>query len=261
MKKLKYLIFFSVPLFTLWFCTSSSCLKEKERASNPGTEELKTGTTHVAVLELFTSQGCSSCPSADRLLERLSAKENVIALSFHVDYWNRLGWKDPYSSHEFTQRQYKYASALHSSVYTPQLVVNGADEMVGSDAKKIERTLQKAWSQNDNTDISIGNVIVENGKATIIYTINGTTNSTMLNIALVEKKTVTAIKAGENGGITLNGTNVVRNFKIIDNPAEGKNSCTIDIPAGIDPNNMSVVLYLQQNDNKISAADQARIAM
>lgn len=173
MKKLRYLLFLSIPLFTLWFCTSSSSVKEKEPGNSMQIETLKPGVKHVAVLELFTSQGCSSCPSADRLLDMYSNKENVIALSFHVDYWNRLGWKDPYSSSEYTQRQYKYASSLNSSVYTPQLVINGENEMVGSDAKRIDNTLKKAWSQDTKSDISIENVSLDNGKATINYTVSG----------------------------------------------------------------------------------------
>ncbi len=259
MKKFKYLLFLSIPLFTLWFCTSSSSVKEKGSDSSTPKKTFKAGPKHVAVLELFTSQGCSSCPSADRLLDIYSNKENVIALSFHVDYWNRLGWKDPYSSAEYTQRQYKYASALNSSVYTPQLVINGENEMVGSDAKGIDNTLKKVWSQDANTDISIENVSVDNGKATINYTVSGNPNNSLLNIALVEKKTTTAIKSGENGGVTLNGTNVVRNFKIINKPGEGKNSYVIDVPSGIDQKNMSIVLYLQESNNKITAADQAQI--
>lgn len=225
------------------------------------TGTLKSGSKHIAVLELFTSQGCSSCPSADRLLNVYSAKENVIVLSFHVDYWNRLGWKDPYSSAEYTQRQYKYASALNSSVYTPQLVINGENEMVGSDAKRIDNTLISVWSQDANSDILIENVSLGNSKATINYTLSGKTNSSSLNIALVEKKTVTAIRSGENGGATLSGTNVVREFQTISKLTDGKNTQTIDVPQGVDLKNISVVLYLQESNNKITAADQAQITM
>ena len=261
MKKFRYLPFLSIPLFTLWFCTSSSSVKEKESVNNKQTEIIKPGVKHVAVLELFTSQGCSSCPSADRLLDIYSNKENVIALSFHVDYWNRLGWKDPYSSSEYTQRQYKYASSLNSSVYTPQLVINGENEMVGSDAKRIDNTLKKVWPQDSNSDISIENATMENGKATISYTVSGNADNFLLNIALVEKKTVTAIRSGENGGVTLNGTNVVRNFKTVSKPGDGKNTYVIDVPQGIDLKNMSVVLYLQESNNKITAAGQALVTM
>ena len=254
-----YSIFLSIPLFTLWFCTSSSSVKDKElTSSNMQTKSMETGLKNFAVLELFTSQGCSSCPSADRLLEKYSSQDNVITLSFHVDYWNRLGWKDPFSSSEFTQRQYKYASALNSSVYTPQLVVNGESEMVGSDSRRIENTLKKVWGQNPGAEISIEGVNLENGKASVNYNINGSVGNSQLNIALVEKKTVTNIRSGENGGVTLAGNNVVRNFKTI-KPVTGKGSDAIDVPAGIDQKNLAVVLYLQQDNSKIIAADRASL--
>ncbi len=261
MKKFKYVLFLSIPLFTLWFCTSSSSVKEKTAENNMTDETFKPTTGHVAVLELFTSQGCSSCPSADRLLDKYSTKENVIALSFHVDYWNRLGWKDPFSSSEYTQRQYKYASSLKSSVYTPQLVINGENEMVGSDARKIDNALKKVWSQATNSDISIESVKLDDGKATINYSIIGPADNSLLNIAVVEKKTVTAIKSGENGGVTLNGTNVVRNFKTVIRPGGGKNTYVIDVPQSIDLNNLSIVMYLQESNNKIPAAAQAQVTM
>jgi hypothetical protein len=127
MKKSLYGFLLTLPLFILWFCTPSSAGKEKQTEKKHSATS-KTAAKNVAVLELFTSQGCSSCPPADRLLETYISKENVIVLSFHVDYWDRLGWKDPFSSNEYTKRQYRYASALNSGVYTPQLVVNGESE-------------------------------------------------------------------------------------------------------------------------------------
>src|SRR5215475_14098008 len=85
------------------------------------------------VVELFTSEGCSSCPPADKLLAELAGRPEVLALSFHVDYWDRLGWKDPYSSHEATERQSRYAKLLDlPSLYTPQIVVDGKWQAVGS---------------------------------------------------------------------------------------------------------------------------------
>lgn len=260
MKKLRYVLLLPVPLFTLWFCTSSSSVKNKED-KNLQTKTYIPASKNVAVLELFTSQGCSSCPSADRLLEKYSTKDNVIALSFHVDYWNRLGWKDPYSSKEFTKRQYDYASALNAGVYTPQLVINGQSEMVGSDARKIDNTLKKVWSENQASEVSIQSVKLENGKAMISYSLTGNTANASLNIAIVEKKTTTAIKAGENGGVTLSGTNVVRNFQTLDNVKEGANSYSIQVPSDIDKNNISIVLYLQKGNNEITAASQAAVSM
>lgn len=94
-----------------------------------------------------------------------------------------------------------------------------------------------------------------------ILAVSGNIGNFLLNIALIEKKTVTAIKSGENGGVTLNSTNVVRNFKTVSKPGEGKSSYVIDVPKGIDLKNMSVVLYLQESNNKITAADQAQVTI
>src|SRR6516164_7919120 len=97
------------------------------------------------VVELFTSEGCSSCPPADKLLAELANRPDVLALSFHVDYWDRLGWKDPYSSREATKRQNRYATLLDlATVYTPQIVVDGKWQAVGSDRPDVEHAIELA---------------------------------------------------------------------------------------------------------------------
>ena len=94
------------------------------------------------VLELFTSQGCSSCPPADALLSELSEREGVIALALHVDYWDYLGWKDSFGKAEHTNRQRAYAKSMHKrSVFTPQIIVQGEDRLVGHDAEAIEKRI------------------------------------------------------------------------------------------------------------------------
>src|SRR5687767_14525236 len=107
----------------------------------------RAGDTPV-VVELFTSQGCSSCPSADALLRRIAAdpklRGKVIPLAYHVDYWNHLGWRDPFSSREWSQRQGDYVRAMKlSSAYTPQIVVNGVREMVGSNSFQVYRAIEE----------------------------------------------------------------------------------------------------------------------
>src|SRR5712671_4480747 len=108
------------------------------------------------VVELFTSQGCSSCPPADALLAELAKRPDVLALSFHVDYWDRLGWKDPYSSRAATDRQNRYAKllALHT-VYTPQIVVDGKWEAVGSDRADVERALDLARRDRPEVPVTL----------------------------------------------------------------------------------------------------------
>src|SRR5438034_8436426 len=102
-------------------------------------------TERPTVVELFTSEGCSSCPPADALLAELARRSDVLALSFHVDYWDRLGWKVPYSSREATERQNCYATLLDlATVYTPQIVVDGRWQEVGSDRTDVERALDLA---------------------------------------------------------------------------------------------------------------------
>ncbi len=257
MKKLLHLLFVSVPLFTLSFCNSSSGMKDRKDTTGARLKTTNLENKNVAVLELFTSQGCSSCPPADRLVETYTTKDNVIVLSFHVDYWDKLGWKDPYSSRQYTQRQYDYADALHSNVYTPQLVINGQTEMIGSDAGKIDATLNKVFGAGADAALSIKAATPGKGDLKIAFNVSGKTENALLNIALVEKKTTTQIKAGENGGATLSGNNVVRNFITTGRVKDGDNNASIDIPKDLDLKNCSVVLFLQQKGtHKIIAASQ-----
>ncbi|MEO6844735.1 MAG: DUF1223 domain-containing protein, partial [Ginsengibacter sp.] len=208
-------------------------------------------------LELFTSQGCSSCPPADKLMGTYAAKENVITLSFHVDYWDRLGWKDPFSSKEYSARQYMYASALKGEVYTPQLIINGQEEMIGSDANKISVAVQNAFSETPDAILFIKKAENHDGKIDISFSLSGDINNSLLNIAVLENKTTTPVKAGENGGETLTDYNVVRDFKTIQKFSEGENNLSINLPISLDQKNRTLVIYLQQKDShKISAADK-----
>ncbi len=257
MKKLLYFSFIAIAFLILFFCTSSYLKHEKSSLHVMAGNNTNAG-KNIAVLELFTSQGCSSCPPADRLLGTYTSKENVIPLSFHVDYWDGGGWKDPFSSKEYTKRQYNYASQLKSSVYTPQLVINGQTEMIGSDAGKITSTLNKIFAEQPDAAISIKKLTPENGEVNISFNTSGNSGNTTVNIALVEKQATTAIKAGENGGATLTNYNIVRKFKTLNAVQNGDNNASIDLPSSVDPKNMSVVMFLQQKrNNKISAADQA----
>jgi hypothetical protein len=154
------------------------------------------------VVELFTSQGCSSCPPADALLGELARRGDVIALGFHVDYWDGLGWKDPLSSPEATARQRAYAHQFgRRQVYTPQLVVDGSDEAVGSDRAEVTALLRGAKPE------AIAPVsFAPGGRTVLIGAGNGA--GRVLLVRYAQHRT-TRVGAGENAHSTADDTNGV----------------------------------------------------
>jgi hypothetical protein len=171
----------------------------------------------VAVVELFTSEGCSSCPPADRVLAKLAARAKadslpLYPLSFHVDYWNYLGWRDRFSSESFSERQHKYSGISASgSTYTPQIVVNGEAECVGSNAPQVEALIAAALSREPRTKIELGARRGEHG-IEVSYRVSGDTRGRVLNLALVEPRADSRVERGENAGERLAHVNVVRRF-------------------------------------------------
>lgn len=170
-----------------------------------------------ALLELFTSEGCSSCPPADRLLSGIAASarmsgRRILTLEFHVDYWNHLGWTDPFSSHQFSVRQDHYARAFKSAqVYTPQLVINGVDQRVGSDRRGVEAAIKHALSRSSPASLSL-NVTRDGGADHVAYRVSAAPKGALLCVAIADSSVVTHVGAGENSGATLAHTNVVREF-------------------------------------------------
>ena len=209
-----------------------------------------------AVMELFTSQGCSSCPPADKLLGKYAQKndERIIPIAFHVDYWNRLGWKDPFSNPEYTRRQENYSGLfLNASVYTPQLIINGQKEMVGSDETKIEKSIAAALAEGSAVSITIKNITAADNAITIQYSLEGSIAETSVRAVLIQNKVATKIKAGENGGVLLTNYNVVRDLISSDAAAEG--NCVLHIPENIPAKDFSVVLFTQNTGTgKITGA-------
>ena len=148
---MKYLLF---GLLSIAFISCSQDLSnnETEKSSKTLTESVNNESTQTAepfaVLELFTSEGCSDCPAAEAVLNEIALdawadREYIYALSFHVDYWNKLGWKDEFSKSEYSERQRGYRKAFENEVlYTPQMIVNGTDEFVGSDTAKIDSAIR-----------------------------------------------------------------------------------------------------------------------
>lgn len=216
----------------------------------------------VAVIELFTSQGCSSCPPADKLLAQTmdDAKkngQNIIALSFHVDYWNRLGWADPFSDAAYSERQSDYVEAMHlRSAYTPQMVVNGQYEFVGSNSKDLKAALEKAL-KSEPAAVFITLTATTNGEGApqISYELNGDYAGCEVHFALVSLHETTAVARGENSGRELKNENVVRQFLTLSAQANGEaNFKAAPLPR---LGNMAIFGFVQHPDGRIVAAASA----
>jgi len=182
------------------------------------------------VVELFTSEGCSSCPPADALLLKLDRTQPVpgalvIALSEHVDYWDHLGWRDPFSSPVFSRRQERYGQLFHVDSYTPQIVVDGTSEAVGSDARQVENAirrsataekLQVAISPVSRNSHGVPVVHVEVGRAEAESSGKSAAgNPAQVEIALAENAVVSHVRAGENNGRKLDHVAVVRSLTTV----------------------------------------------
>lgn len=214
-----------------------------------------------AVVEMFGSEGCSSCPPADdvlRELTRISRAQNlrIFTLSFHVDYWNNLGWADPYSQAQFTQRQYQYAEVFHSlGVYTPQMIVNGTSEFVGSKHVKAGQEIEQALQNPSFNDVFLKIKKSDAGAVEVDYNCEQFTDHSVLNFAFVERGLESHVTRGENAGNTLKHDNVVRVFKTLPfTKMEG--TVSFDRPAGNDLSRFSVIVYVQDTTTmKILAAN------
>ena len=207
--------------------------------------------TGVAVLELYTSEGCSSCPPADDILRGVANQENVFALGFHVTYWNRLGWKDSFSQKIFDDRQYKYGTQFQKDgVYTPQLVVNGSEEFVASRKSQVESAIKKALATPARAQIALTKT-EKGGDFQIKYTLSGDLTDAALNFAVVESNFATKVKRGENEGRTLKHDNVVRDFETVELKKAANNAPNTEGSHGVFPmkgwqvSNCSVIVFLQ----------------
>lgn len=163
------------------------------------------------LLELFTSEGCSSCPPADEVLAELDdASGQTIALAFHVDYWNELGWVDPFSRPAFTDRQQAYARAFGArGMYTPQLVVNGVREFVGSSRGEAKAAIGVASVVPTSTHLRLAIDGTSPGKWLVAYDVTGAPAGATLYLATTRRRATTEVPRGENKGRTLHHVHVV----------------------------------------------------
>jgi hypothetical protein len=213
-----------------------------------------------ALLELFTSEGCSSCPPADCLLEELDRTQplpgvELIALSEHVDYWNRLGWKDPFSSALYSARQGEYANRFHlESVYTPQLVVDGKFQLVGSNRGEVFSAIGRSM-HDPKLPIVISEAVRSGSDVKAALEVPGTGRSSgtaLIYIVLAENQTHSSVLNGENAGRALTHVAVARHV-IQSGPLKLSTGFTkqvvLPVPPGSGARGLRVVVFLQDQSS------------
>jgi hypothetical protein len=235
MKYLLPIIVFSVSLVTISFSTKS--LDKRISKVQDG----------FALVELFTSEGCSSCPPADALLEEVQKKysdKNVLVLSYHVDYWDKLGWKDIFSNALFTERQEYYSNIFRlNNIYTPQAVVNGKKEFLGSNKNKLISSIDEQLDAKPVASIKLNALQNTEGKINVQYSTEGAdAKKEQAILVLIQKMATNEIKKGENKGRTLHHINIVRNIFYL--PLKEKTT-SFTLPAGLQKEDVFVAGFIQ----------------
>ena len=225
-------------LFALSAISLAFTLKRKKPAA-PG----------FAVIELFTSEGCSSCPLADALIARIE-KENkdkpVYILAYHVDYWDRLGWKDSFSSAKNSKRQHEYANWLRlNNVYTPQIVVNGSEEFIGSEEKSLRNAIQNALSQTSQNHLEVRIEKQSHTDISLSYQTGNQIQNNNLIIAMVSPNATNKIERGENKGKTLHHVQIVKDFKTVN--LNGKENGLVNLILGSTKNDLELIALLKNS--------------
>lgn len=228
-----------------------------EKASSKS-ELLEEGTYEpIVVLELFTSQGCSSCPSADILLQKVKKEYDteVFALSYHVDYWNYIGWKDPFSKAEYTKKQRAYNNKFRNrSNYTPQLVVNGKEHFVGSSSSKMYDRINDYKEKKTPNKIDLNGITIDRKRISFKYDIQGSLKNKVIRTLLVIDERTTEVKKGENRNRTLQNSNIVvaeKSFSL----EESSGIMKILIPEIVRTNDkVNLIVLVERTDYDITAA-------
>jgi hypothetical protein len=240
-----------------------------------GTRSASENAARVPVLvELFTSEGCSDCPPADSLLERLDKSQPVrdaelIVLSEHVDYWDDIGWRDPYSSHQYSERQGAFAGYFGlGTVYTPQMVVDGRFEFVGSDERRAIQAIETA-AKVEKVAVSLSSVRLEDADAVTLHVEAGRlpsaveSGSANVLLAVADESDQSQVSRGENAGRTLRHVAVVRTLipvGTVSKSAAFSQDVKINLKNGNSRSVRLVAFTQDQADGKIWGAGSARIS-
>jgi hypothetical protein len=266
--RLKIALVLIVPALTL-VAVAFVGKRAAVRYANAGRDwPLAAGAQRVPVLvELFTSEGCSSCPPADELLTRLEQTQpvdhaEVIALSEHVDYWNRLGWADPYSSSEFSARQNDYARAFDTDgAYTPQMVVDGRAQFVGSDSGRARKAIASA-SGDSKAAVTVSLASEDTRAGSITLDVRAERpqsvsegDSAEVLLAITESGLRSSVSRGENAGRRLSHTAVVRKLTALGSVdsqggAQFVAKPVVQIPRGWKRDSLKALVFVQERTSR-----------
>ncbi|MCD9187922.1 MAG: DUF1223 domain-containing protein [Pyrinomonadaceae bacterium] len=229
---------------------------ESQKTKNEQETPIENRSKNFVLVELFTSEGCSSCPPADKNLSFIEKEQpymqaEVVTLAFHVDYWDYIGWKDVFASPLFTKRQEIYSQKLKlDSTYTPQMIVDGKTQFVGSDAGKAANAIVNA-AKDEKAKVEI---LPENNKFRIkISDIPKHENATVY-LAISENNLASSVKNGENSGRKLEHSSVVRELKAIGNIAPEQsgfeNESVVEISKNWKKEDVKLVVFVQENESR-----------
>ncbi len=207
------------------------------------------------VLELFTSQGCASCPSADSLLKKVyNPNKKIFAISLHVDYWDYLGWKDPYARKENSEKQKEYFKKMNWRVYTPQIVMNGQDHFIGSDEEKIIYNLNTKLQSRKESKLNLSLFRGQNELKVNFKTIC-TSNDSVLKVHLLRKNVKNKVNNGENAGLFLEHINVSEGYQEFDLSKSPSGLAKFNLKTA--PSEYRILAFIQnRNSNLILAANE-----
>ena len=204
------------------------------------------------VVELFTSQGCSSCPPADAFLHDLAKRDDVIALALHVDYWDYIGWKDIFAKPEYTARQHAYAQAANATtVYTPQMVINGKDHVVGSRPMQVMDIVQAHRANGSPVDVSL----TRNGDTVQINARGNAPGDYVVQLVRYTPQQAVAIRRGENAGRDLNYAHIVNAWDVI---ADWNGAAPLRMSASVTGGDPVVVIIQETRNGPIVGAAELR---
>jgi hypothetical protein len=252
MKELRLFTALLVGFLAAGCVAQSTDERKSEAAAEPGAKVAR----QPVLVELYTSEGCSSCPPAERALKFLAEQQpvhgvEIIPLAFHVDYWDHLGWKDRFSSAAFTKRQELYVQRFGiDSSYTPEMVVDGQSEFIGSDTGRAAKEIGKSLSKQKGTV-----TVAINGRSVSvsITDLPKHSNATVF-LAIVESDLTSSIGGGENAGSTLQEPAVVRELLPVGligpDQLSGTFSSNFELQPAYKPDNIRLVAFVQENSNR-----------